>query len=68
MATISISNLSVTGSDLLADSESYLNELTDSELNETKGGILFTAAVFVIGFAAGYQATKAVTAVAKKLI
>ncbi|RUS98529.1 hypothetical protein DSM106972_081580 [Dulcicalothrix desertica PCC 7102] len=68
MATISISNLSATGADLFADSESYLNELTDSELNETKGGSLFATAVFVIGVAIGYQATKAVTAVAKKLV
>ncbi|BAZ42606.1 hypothetical protein NIES4101_85750 [Calothrix sp. NIES-4101] len=60
MATISISQLSATGANLLADSESYLNELTDAELNETKGGSLFATAIFVIGVAAGYKASKAV--------
>ncbi|RUS98526.1 hypothetical protein DSM106972_081550 [Dulcicalothrix desertica PCC 7102] len=38
MATISISNLRNSGAELLMDSESYLNELTETELNITKGG------------------------------
>jgi hypothetical protein len=38
MATISISNLRNSGADLFIDSESYLNELTETELNITKGG------------------------------
>jgi hypothetical protein len=38
MATISVYNLRETGADLFIDSESYLNELTETELNITKGG------------------------------
>jgi hypothetical protein len=38
MADIAISNLHATGADLFADSESYLNELTEAELSSTKGG------------------------------
>ncbi len=39
MATIKISDLQPVGTDLFSDSESYLNYLTDDELNLTKGGI-----------------------------
>ena len=56
MANISISNLSVTGANLLTDSESYLNELTDAEMNETKGG---SPAVFIAGVTIGYLLTRA---------
>jgi hypothetical protein len=38
MATIIISDLCPTGSELFADSESYLNDLTDDELSLTQGG------------------------------
>ncbi|WP_138499833.1 hypothetical protein [Nostoc sp. PA-18-2419] len=38
MATIKINNLNASGSDLFNDSESFLNELTEDELNVTKGG------------------------------
>ena len=38
MATIKIVDLSPVGSEFFADSESYLNELTDDELNMTQGG------------------------------
>ncbi|MEH1853590.1 MAG: hypothetical protein V7L11_18400 [Nostoc sp.] len=38
MANIKINNLNTAGSDLFNDSESFLNELTDSELNMTQGG------------------------------
>jgi hypothetical protein len=38
MATIKIVDLSPVGSEFFADSESYLNELTDDELNLTQGG------------------------------
>ena len=38
MATIKIADLSPVGSEFFADSESYLNELTDDELNMTQGG------------------------------
>lgn len=37
MATIQISNLSATGAELFGDSESYLNELTNEEMNLTGG-------------------------------
>ncbi|BAZ42605.1 hypothetical protein NIES4101_85740 [Calothrix sp. NIES-4101] len=41
MATISISNLRNSGVELFLDSESYLHELTETELNTTKGGSPF---------------------------
>ena len=40
MATINISDLRPTGSDLFSDSESYMSELGDNELGSVKGGIL----------------------------
>jgi lactobin A/cerein 7B family class IIb bacteriocin len=39
MATIKIHNLNAAGSELFNDSESYLNELTDEEMNMTNGGL-----------------------------
>jgi hypothetical protein len=51
MATIKIVDLSPVGSEFFADSESYLNELTDDELNMTQGGtstILWSIALSVI--------------------
>ncbi|MBD2002729.1 MULTISPECIES: hypothetical protein [Cyanophyceae] len=41
MATIKITNLYSTGSELFQDSESYLNDLTNEEMNLT-GGLIFT--------------------------
>ena len=38
MATIKISDLHSAGSELFMDSESYLSELTDEELNMAHGG------------------------------
>jgi hypothetical protein len=38
MSNISIFDLNPTGSELFADSESFLNELTNSELNFLGGG------------------------------
>ncbi|MEG4183601.1 hypothetical protein QUA32_17730 [Microcoleus sp. Pol14D6] len=53
MATIKISDLHPTGSDLFQDSENYLNELTDDELDLTHGG--FSPAVsFVTRAVSGY--------------
>ncbi|MEH1853588.1 MAG: class IIb bacteriocin, lactobin A/cerein 7B family [Nostoc sp.] len=49
MATIKINNLNAAGSDLLNDSESYLNALTDEEINMTNGG--FTPILIVYGCA-----------------
>ncbi|MEH1944192.1 MAG: hypothetical protein V7L01_28805 [Nostoc sp.] len=40
MATINIYDLRPTGSDLFSDSESYISELGDSELDIVNGGIL----------------------------
>jgi hypothetical protein len=51
MATIKIVDLNPVGSEFFADSESYLNELTDDELNMTQGGtspILVSIALTVI--------------------
>jgi len=48
MATIKLSNLHTAGSELFMDSESYLNELTNEELNIAHGGssgFCFTAGV-----------------------
>ena len=48
MANIAIYELRPAGSDLFSDSESYLQELTDTELDANKGGIsLFLAGVAV---------------------
>ena len=38
MASIKINNLQLAGADLFNDSESYLNELNESELSFTNGG------------------------------
>jgi hypothetical protein len=38
MTTISIHDLRPTGADLFDSSESYLQELSDTELSETNGG------------------------------
>ncbi|MEH1914081.1 hypothetical protein [Nostoc sp.] len=56
MATIAISNLRAPGAELFMDSESYLSELTDTEIDGTKGGI--TPAVFLGGVAVGYAISK----------
>lgn len=69
MTKIAINDLSPAGTDLFMDSESFLNELTDEQLNETQGGsILSVAAIistvgcmvvaggaFVIGVTVGYH-------------
>ncbi|MBW4617105.1 MAG: class IIb bacteriocin, lactobin A/cerein 7B family [Desmonostoc vinosum HA7617-LM4] len=39
MASINISNLQPVGSELFMDSESFMNELTEQELNGTNGGL-----------------------------
>lgn len=50
MANIAISELRPAGTELFLDSEGFISELTDEELNLTKGGI---TPVFIAGFAAG---------------
>ena len=42
MANIKITEVTPSGSDLFADSESYLTELSETELNNTKGGFWWT--------------------------
>ncbi|NEO58290.1 MAG: hypothetical protein F6K54_37745 [Okeania sp. SIO3B5] len=44
MPNINISDLSPAGADLLLDSESYLNDLTDGEMMNTSGGAFSFAA------------------------
>lgn len=39
MAAIKISDLAPAGSELFMDSESYLNELTNDEINMVSGGV-----------------------------
>ena len=39
MASIKISNLQPAGSEFFNDSESFMNELTDSEIANTQGGL-----------------------------
>ncbi|GBF80653.1 hypothetical protein [Aphanothece sacrum] len=49
MAQIKINDISLAGSDLFSDSESYLTELShDSELDNTKGGTGVRIYVFTI--------------------
>jgi len=50
MANITISELRPAGTELFLDSESFINELTDEELNLTKGGEL---AIFLAGVIIG---------------
>lgn len=42
MASIKISNLQPAGSDFFNDSESFMSELTDSEIVNTQGGLNIT--------------------------
>jgi hypothetical protein len=51
MATIKINELNPAGSDLFNDSESFMSDLTDEQVNSTRGGCLagvlaFTATPF----------------------
>ena len=45
MANINISDLRPAGADLFLDSESYLNDLTEGELDLTSGALSWTIAV-----------------------
>lgn len=47
MAAIHINNLSPAGSDLLNDSESYLEMLSDSDLN-AQGGLYYTSSLSTV--------------------
>jgi hypothetical protein len=62
MATIKIVDLSPVGSEFFADSESYLNELTDDELNMTQGGstpVCITVVTIVTAAVASYHIGRA---------
>lgn len=48
MATIKISDLHPTGSELFSDSESYMSELGDNELEIVNGGIWSTPVCSVV--------------------
>lgn len=47
MSTIKVSDLHLAGLELLQDSESYLNELTDQELEGVAGGFLGLDALYL---------------------
>ncbi|MBD2664909.1 hypothetical protein B6N60_01022 [Richelia sinica FACHB-800] len=59
MASIRIEQLSV-GFDLIADTETYLDEITDTDLDLTKGG-LTPVMTTLIAFSAGYGVGKAIS-------
>lgn len=55
MANILINELCVTGFDLLSDTESYLNEINDNEIDLTRGGfttspVCASLGVFALSF------------------
>jgi hypothetical protein len=54
MANIHISDLRPIGADLFLDSESFINELTDEDLNMTHGGVtpVLVIALTLIAFPA----------------
>jgi hypothetical protein len=58
MAAISIKNLRPSGADLFDGSESYLQELTDNELEGTKGAISPVIAGFTLGVVVGIYGAK----------
>ncbi|AVH63815.1 MULTISPECIES: hypothetical protein [unclassified Nostoc] len=60
MATIRIEQLSA-GFELIADEETFLDELTDSDLDFTKGGTSPVIVTTLIAFSAGYGVGRAVT-------
>ncbi|RUT10211.1 hypothetical protein DSM106972_007060 [Dulcicalothrix desertica PCC 7102] len=57
MATIKISNLRPTGAELFSDSESYMNELGDSELVSVNGGLTSPLCI-VTAIRVGYAAAR----------
>jgi hypothetical protein len=61
MATIKISDLHSVGSELFMDSESYLNELTNEELNMAHGGSTPLCISYSIGFTVGVTVSYFIT-------
>jgi hypothetical protein len=49
MATIKINEIRFVGSDLLTDSESYLDELSDTDTSEITGGVATPIIISVAG-------------------
>ena len=45
MTNILITNLNPSGSDLFSDTESYMNDFTDSDLDRVNGGI-YTSPIY----------------------
>jgi len=67
MATISIEQLSP-GFELIVDEETYLDELTDGELDLSKGGSTPAILTTLVVFSAGYAFSNATVAIAKKFL
>lgn len=59
MASIKINNLHTAGTELLTDSESYLNELTNDEIDMINGGFGFWWGDRWISFGAPAQPERA---------
>ncbi len=57
MANITISNLHPAGSDLFSDSESYLSQLSEAELN-IQGGLMSTGMCAVASLTIVIMATR----------
>ena len=55
MATISVNDLNLTGSELLLDEESFLKDLSDEKLRQNRGGATpILVPIAIGGFALGY--------------
>ncbi|BAY09987.1 hypothetical protein [Calothrix sp. NIES-2098] len=63
MATIRIEQLSA-GFELIADEETFLDELTDSDLDLNKGGITPVITSLIV-FSAGYSVGRAISEIFK---
>ncbi|MDV2998352.1 MAG: hypothetical protein N4J56_008057 [Chroococcidiopsis sp. SAG 2025] len=66
MPTIKIDNLNPTGSELFSDSESYMNELGDNELDVVSGGIIGIIKSTAKLSKAGYKVSKATYSATKR--
>jgi hypothetical protein len=67
MADINTSDSHPTGSDLFSDSEGYMSELDDSELDVINGGalpLILTAAAVRVGIAAGRSSQQCAAGIA----
>ena len=60
MASIKISDLRPSGLDLFVDSESFLNDLSDSDLANTNGGATPTTVLLIGAAWLGYNVGKEV--------